>query len=201
MSVAAPSSIGASRSRPSSFLLAMASRRLSCWSWSINYIVGKITLKHLDALTLASFRFRASARCCSRSILAGAPHAAAGARHVDIRLSRSSSALPSIRDVSSSGSRSRRPRTPSIVVALGPILILAMASAMKLENADGGKIPGMLISFSGVLLLETDSGSPLHSPLAARRPDHSRGHARLFDLHRARQASGRRVRHDFDEHL
>ena len=60
MSVAAPSSIGASKSRPSSFLLALGLVAV-LFAWSINYIVGKITLKHLDALTLASFRFQASA--------------------------------------------------------------------------------------------------------------------------------------------
>jgi len=53
----------------------------------------------------------------------------------------------------------------AIIVALGPILILAMARAMRLETLTAGKILGMLTSFSGVLLLETEQGSPLHSPL------------------------------------
>ena len=29
--------------------------------WSVNYVVGKLTLLHLDALTLVSFRFQLSA--------------------------------------------------------------------------------------------------------------------------------------------
>jgi drug/metabolite transporter (DMT)-like permease len=40
-----------------------------------------------------------------------------------------------------------------------------MARAMGLETLTPGKVFGMLISFCGVIVLETDSGSPLHSPL------------------------------------
>lgn len=46
--------------RPRPFVLALALAAVLL-VWSVNYIVGTITLAHLDALTLASFRFQLSA--------------------------------------------------------------------------------------------------------------------------------------------
>lgn len=134
-------------------------------AWSINYIVGTITLTHFDAITLASFRFQISAAV----LLA-------------IYFSRPNRAPLHPRDIwtfaylgffgyaiNQGGFVIGLSLTTSdhsvIIVAIGPILILAMARALGLETLTAGKVVGMLISFSGVVLLETDQGSPLHSPL------------------------------------
>lgn len=134
-------------------------------AWSINYIVGKITLTHFDAITLASFRFQVSAVV----LLA-------------LYFSRSNRMPLRGRDIwtfaylgffgyaiNQGGFVIGLSLTTSdhsvVIVALGPILILAMARVMRLETLTAGKVVGMVISFSGVLLLETDQGSPLHSPL------------------------------------
>jgi drug/metabolite transporter (DMT)-like permease len=134
-------------------------------AWSINYIVGKITLTHFDAVTLASFRFQISALV----LLA-------------LYFSRPNRTRLRPRDIwtfaylgffgyaiNQGGFVIGLSLTTSdhsvIIVAVGPILILAMARAMGLETLTVGKVLGMLISFSGVVLLETDQGSPLHSPL------------------------------------
>jgi drug/metabolite transporter (DMT)-like permease len=134
-------------------------------AWSINYIVGKITLTHIAALTLASFRFQVSAMVLLVLYL--------GQRN---RTPLKASDLWTFAylgffgyAINQGGFVLGLSLTTSehsvIIVALGPILILAMARAMGLEKLTPGKIFGMLISFSGVILLETEHGSPLHSPL------------------------------------
>jgi drug/metabolite transporter (DMT)-like permease len=135
------------------------------FAWSINYIVGKITLTHFNALTLASFRLQISALVL-----------------LSLYFSRRNRTPLDRRDlwtfaylgffgyaINQGGFVTGLSLTTSehsvIIVALGPILILAMARALGLETLTPGKVFGMLISFCGVIVLETDSGSPLHSPL------------------------------------
>jgi drug/metabolite transporter (DMT)-like permease len=164
VSPAASTSPAAAESRPSRFVLFLALFAV-LMAWSINYIVGKITLAHFEALTLASFRFQLSAIV----LLA-------------LYFSRSHRTPLKARDIwtfaylgffgyaiNQGGFVVGLSLTTSdhsvIIVALGPIMILAMAAAMGLEKLTAGKVMGMLISFSGVVLLETDQGSILRSPL------------------------------------
>jgi len=134
-------------------------------AWSLNYIAGKITLRHLGATTLASFRFQLSA------ILLLALYFSRRERvRLQMRDLWTFAYLGFFGYAVNQGSfvigLSRTTSEHSaILVALGPILILTMAVAMGLETLTLWKVFGMLISFSGVLVLETDSGSPLHSPL------------------------------------
>jgi drug/metabolite transporter (DMT)-like permease len=162
---AAPSSPTSARgSRPRTSLLVLALVAV-LFAWSINYIVGKITLTHFNALTLASFRLQISALVL-----------------LSLYFSRKNRTPLDRRDlwtfaylgffgyaINQGGFVTGLSLTTSehsvIIVALGPILILAMARAMGLETLTPGKVFGMLISFCGVIVLETDSGSPLHSPL------------------------------------
>ncbi len=53
----------------------------------------------------------------------------------------------------------------AVIIAIGPIIILLFARALKLEALTVAKVVGMAISFVGVYLLETEQGSPSHSPL------------------------------------
>ncbi|MDE3169213.1 MAG: hypothetical protein KGL75_03645, partial [Acidobacteriota bacterium] len=46
--------------RPSRFLLASALVG-TLFIWSLNYIIGKITLRHIDPFTLVAFRFPVAA--------------------------------------------------------------------------------------------------------------------------------------------
>ena len=88
-----------------------------------------------------------------------------------------------------------------VIIALGPIVILLLASVMKLEKLTPSKILGMVISFAGIVFLETEHGSPTNSPLLVGRFDHPRRHVGLFALRRPRQARGALLRFDFDERL
>ncbi len=164
MTAPAGSYIGASKSRPGSFLLVLGLIAVLL-AWSINYIVGKITLAHFDALTLASFRFQISAVILLT--LYFSRHERAPLRKRDLwtftYLGFFGYAINQGGFVI--GLSFTTTEHSVLIVALGPILILAMARAMGLETLTPGKTLGMLISFSGVLLLESDRASLLHSPL------------------------------------
>lgn len=155
---------GAATRRPSSLLLAI-SLFLILLIWSCNYIVGKITLRHLDPFTLVSFRF---------------PVAAAVA--LSIYFSRRNRVRPRLRDLwtfiylgffgilinqgcFTIGLNFTTSDHSVIVVALGPLLVLFFAWVLKLEKLTAGKAFGMGISIAGILLLETGRGASLHSPL------------------------------------
>ena len=152
------------KARPSTFLLALGLIAVLL-AWSINYIVGKITLTHFDAWTLASFRFQISAVVLLALYFSQRTRTPLRARDLwtfaylgffGYAINQGSFVV---------GLSLTTSDHSAIIVALGPILILAMARGMRLETLTAGKILGMLISFSGVLLLETEQGSPLHSPL------------------------------------
>jgi len=158
------SSAGAGKSRPSTFLLALGLLGVLL-AWSINYVVGKITLRHLGPVTLASFRFQLSAALLLVLYFSGRERIRLQARDLwtfaylgffGYAVNQGSFVIGLSRTTSAHS---------AIIVALGPILILTMAVLMRLETLTPWKLFGMLISFSGVLVLETDSGSPLHSPL------------------------------------
>jgi len=164
VSIASPLSIGAARPRPSSWLLALGLVAL-LFAWSINYIVGKITLKHLDALTLASFRFQVSAALLLALYFSRSNRTPLKARDLWMFAYLGFFGYAVNQGSFVVGLSLTTSQHSAIIVALGPILILAMARVMGLETLTPWKTLGMLISFSGVLVLESDSGSPLHSPL------------------------------------
>jgi drug/metabolite transporter (DMT)-like permease len=53
----------------------------------------------------------------------------------------------------------------AVIIAIGPVIILILARALKQEALTATKILGMALSFLGVFLLETEQGAPSHSPL------------------------------------
>jgi drug/metabolite transporter (DMT)-like permease len=133
--------------------------------WSTNYIAGKIALAHLPALSIVSFRFEISA-----TVLLGiyfAHRNRAPLRRSDLWtfvylgffgfMINQGCFVIGLSHTTSEHS--------VVIIAMGPIVILLLASALKLEKLTVAKSVGMAISFSGVLLLETEHGSPMHSPL------------------------------------
>jgi drug/metabolite transporter (DMT)-like permease len=155
---------GASAKRPSSFLLAMALAAVLL-VWSVNYIVGKLTLTHIDALTLASFRFELSATLLLLLYFSRRSRTPLRARDIWTFAYLGFFGFAVNQGCFVVGLSLTTSEHSVLIIALGPILILLLASAMKLEKLTIGKYLGMAISFCGVLLLETDQGSPLHSPL------------------------------------
>lgn len=159
----APNSFSATR-QPSKFVLA-ATLVTMLLIWSLNYIVGKITLRHLDAFTLVSFRFQVAA------IVALA-----------VYFTRRRPVMPRGRDLwtfiylgffgifinqgcFTVGLSYTTSEHSVIIVSLGPILVLLLASALRLEKMTAVKVAGMAISIIGVLVLEARHASALHSHL------------------------------------
>lgn len=132
--------------------------------WSCNYIIGKITLRHIGPFTLVSFRF---------------PVAAAVA--LCVYFSRRNRARLHLRDLwtfvylgffgilinqgcFTVGLNFTSSEHSAIVVSLAPLVVLLWAWMLKLENLTAGKAFGMLISIAGALLLEKRHGATGHSP-------------------------------------
>jgi drug/metabolite transporter (DMT)-like permease len=133
--------------------------------WSVNYIVGKLTLTHLDGLTLASFRFQLSAVLLLAIYFSRRERTPLRGRDVWTFVYLGFFGFAVNQGCFVLGLSLTTSQHSVVIIALGPILILLLASALKLEKLTAGKSLGMVISFCGVLLLETEQGSPLHSPL------------------------------------
>jgi drug/metabolite transporter (DMT)-like permease len=150
--------------RPSSLALAVGLGAVLLF-WSVNYIVGKITLAHIDALTLAVLRAELVAVLLLLIYLAQSERTPL--RRSDIwtfiylgffgYVVNQGCFILGLGNTTSSHS--------AVLIACSPIVILLLASAMRLEKLTLAKILGMAICFAGVVILEAEHGSPARSPL------------------------------------
>jgi drug/metabolite transporter (DMT)-like permease len=161
--VPAPSN-ATSVARPSSWVLG-ATLAVVLLVWSVNYVVGKLTLTHLDALTLASFRFQLSATLLLAIYFSQRRRTPLRVRDVWTFLYLGFFGFGVNQGAFVIGLSLTTSQHSVVIIALGPILVLLFATALNLEKLTTAKTLGMIISFCGVLLLEADQGSPLHSPL------------------------------------
>lgn len=133
--------------------------------WSGNYVAGKIALRTLDPVTLTCLRLQLAAfimlaiyfsrRERQPLKLADAwPFLYLGFLGVIVN-----------QGLFTVGLNYTTSDHSAVIIAVGPIIILLLARALKLEAFTAAKIVGMSISFVGVYLLETEQGSPAHSPL------------------------------------
>lgn len=149
--------------RPSRFFLgSMLGLMLALWSF--NYIAGKIALRSIDPITLACFRIelavlimlpiyfckRQRSPLCARDLW---PIAYLGFFGVLIN-----------QGLFTVGLNYTTSSHSAVIIAMNPILILLLARALKLEAFTPAKLIGMGVGFLGVMLLETEHGSPAHSP-------------------------------------
>jgi drug/metabolite transporter (DMT)-like permease len=123
--------------------------------WSGNYVAGKLALRHLDVLSLVSLRIELAAAIMF-TIYFSRPRARLRRSDVwtffwlglfGVAINQGSFTLGLNYTTSSHA---------VILIALDPIVVLLMASALKLEAFTPAKFVGMIISFTGVLLLELD---------------------------------------------
>ena len=132
--------------------------------WSGNYVAGKIGLRTLDPITLTCLRLQLAAfimlviyfsrRERQPLKLADAwPFLYLGFLGVVVN-----------QGLFTVGLNYTTSNHSAVIIAVGPIIILLLARALKLEALTTAKVVGMAISFVGVYLLETESGSPAHSP-------------------------------------
>jgi drug/metabolite transporter (DMT)-like permease len=133
--------------------------------WSGNYIAGKIALRTLDPITLTCLRLQLAA-CIMLAIYF------TRRERQPLKLS---DAWPFLylgffgvvinQGLFTVGLNYTTSNHSAVLIAIGPIIILLLARALKLEMLTAAKVAGMAISFIGVYLLETEQGSPAHSPL------------------------------------
>jgi O-acetylserine/cysteine efflux transporter len=148
--------------RPSGLLLG-ATLALILLLWSFNYTAGKLALRHMGPLFLAPLRIELAA------LLMLAIHFfRRGRARFQPRDFWTFAYLGFLGVVLNQGcfmlglnyTTSER---SVLVKAVGPILILLFARAMKLEAFTTAKIAGMALAFFGVLLLETEGGQMGHT--------------------------------------
>jgi len=150
--------------RPSKFTLAFWLLMMLVL-WSGNYVAGKIALRTLDPITLTCLRLQLAA-----CIMLGIYFTRRERQPLKL-----SDAWPFLylgffgvvvnQGLFTIGLNYTTSNHSAVLIAIGPIIILLLARALKLEMLTAAKVAGMAISFVGVYLLETEQGSPANSPL------------------------------------
>ena len=133
--------------------------------WSFNYVAGKIALRHIDALSLASLRMELSALLILPVYFAQfRRRTPLQARKIGMFFYLGFFGVFINMGCFTVGLSMTTSEHSVVIMAMGPILVLLLASAWKLEKLTLAKGVGMMISFLGVILLETERGASLHSP-------------------------------------
>ena len=150
--------------RPSSLALALGLGAVLLF-WSVNYIVAKITLLHMDALTLAVLR--AELVAVLLVVIYRTQRERTPLRRRDIWVFTYLGFFGYVVNQGCFivGLGSTTSGHSAVLIASSPIMILLLASAMRLERLTLAKLLGMSLCFAGVVILETEHGSPMHSPL------------------------------------
>jgi O-acetylserine/cysteine efflux transporter len=134
--------------------------------WSFNYVAGKIALRHLDPLTLASFRLEVAALVILPFYFARRQRGPLLPRNLGmfgylvllgVLMAINQSGFTIGLGYTSSGHS-------SVILACGPVIVLLFARAMKQEALTATKILGTAFAFTGVILLETEQGLFVRSP-------------------------------------
>ncbi len=132
--------------------------------WSFNYIAGKIALRHMDPISLACFRIELAAIIMLPIYFSRQQREASTARCFGRSLTLDCSACVVNQGLFTVGLNYTTSNHSAVIIAVGPIIVLLLARAMKLEAVTPAKIAGMAVAFAGVFLLEAENGSPAHSP-------------------------------------
>jgi len=152
--------------RPSSLALALGLGAVLLL-WSFNYIVGKVTLSHMDALTLAVLRAELVAILLLVIYLTQRERTPLRGRDIWVFSYLGFFGYVVNQGCFIVGLGSTTSGHSAVLIASSPIMILLLASAMRLERLTLAKLLGMTLCFAGVVILETEHGSPVHSPLLA----------------------------------
>jgi drug/metabolite transporter (DMT)-like permease len=132
--------------------------------WSLNYVAGKISLRTIDPVTLACFRLVLAALVMLPIYFAQPNRTPLKARDIWPFTYLGFLGVILNQGLFTVGLNYTTSDHSAVVIAIGPVIVLLMARALKLEIFTAGKILGMAISFTGVFLLETENGSPVNSP-------------------------------------
>jgi len=123
--------------------------------WSGNYVAGKLALRHLDPLSLVSLRIELAA-AIMLGIYFSRPRARLRRSDLLTFFGLGLFGVAINQGCFTVGLNYTTSAHAVILIALDPIIVLLFASALKLEKFTTAKLIGMVISFAGVVLLETD---------------------------------------------
>jgi drug/metabolite transporter (DMT)-like permease len=133
--------------------------------WSGNYVAGKIALRTLDPITLVCLRLELAAFLMLAIYFTRRERQPLKLRDTWPFLYLGLFGVVVNQGLFTVGLNYTTSDHSAVLIAIGPIIILLLARALKLEAFTVAKVVGMAISFVGVYLLETEQGSPAHSPL------------------------------------
>jgi drug/metabolite transporter (DMT)-like permease len=133
--------------------------------WSGNYVAGKIALRTLDPITLTCLRLQLAAFIMLAIYFTRRERQPLKLRDAWPFLYLGFFGVVVNQGLFTVGLNYTTSNHSAVLIAIGPIIILLLARALKLEMLTAAKVAGMAISFVGVYLLETEQGSPAHSPL------------------------------------
>jgi len=145
--------------RPSSFLLALSLAAMLAM-WSYNYVAGKIALRYFDGLTLAAFRLELAALIVMPVYFLRRGRTRLSARDV-WTLSYLGWLLCANQVFFTVGLAYTTSDHSAMVLAIGPILVLLLARAMRIEALTPPKILGMALAFTGAVILAAENGLDL----------------------------------------
>ncbi|HXZ14031.1 MAG TPA: DMT family transporter [Candidatus Sulfotelmatobacter sp.] len=156
MTTAAPTIAETTTKRPSSFVLGLSLAAMLVM-WAVNYVAGKVALRYLDGVTLASFRIVLAALVILPIYL--------------LRQNRQRLGMREIRQISwigmflilnqfcfTVGLGHTSAGHSSMILATGPITVLLFARLMRMESHTTAKLIGMGIACAGVAILATEQG-------------------------------------------
>ncbi|HWF39964.1 MAG TPA: DMT family transporter [Candidatus Acidoferrales bacterium] len=132
--------------------------------WSFNYVVGKITLRHIDGWSLASMRLPLAALLMLPLYFAQPRRTPLRRRDLATFIALGFFGVVINMGGYTLGLSQTTSEHAVIVMALGPVLVLLLGSALKIEALTAAKAIGMAISFAGILALESEHRASLHSP-------------------------------------
>jgi len=133
--------------------------------WSGNYVAGKIALRTLDPITLVCLRLQLAAFTMLAIYYLRGERQTLKLRDTWPFLYLGFFGVVLNQGLFTVGLNYTTSDHSAVLIAIGPIIILLLARVLKLEALTVAKVVGMAISFVGVYLLETEQGSPAHSPL------------------------------------
>jgi drug/metabolite transporter (DMT)-like permease len=125
------------------------------FSWSSNIIAGKEALRHFDPIALAQIRVLAAAAIFAILFLASGRLQRLNLSRRDWRMIVAMAATGiALNQLTFIGGMARTTVAHTgLIVALGPVMVLAIAVIIKLEPLTGWKIAGMSTAFAGVAIL------------------------------------------------
>jgi O-acetylserine/cysteine efflux transporter len=152
-----------SAKRPSFWSLAFM-LALMLMLWSFNYVAGKIALRHLDPISLACFRIELAAMIMLVIYFARRQPSKLHVRDIWPFAYLGFFGVVVNQGLFTVGLNYTTSNHSAVIIAIGPIIVLLLARALKLEALTAGKILGMAVAFAGVFVLEAEQGSPRNSP-------------------------------------